>query len=164
MIDLNCFPNTTMSIVSNSLVCLTLLWSSLCLRLLSNTKMFNRDTSSKWSKDFCLSELPYLDFFGDNSIGNGKYMMIATTDRVNLGTYTEPELKVYNAKKYSFQPLTKADPIHWIYFMELVKVTINTLYLIYLFFPLSTLCTGISKVSWKLSLNIPEKVHLNPQQ
>ena len=48
-------------------------------------------------------------------------------------------------------------------FCALFKYLRNTSFLITLCFTLATVCTGISKVYWKVFLNIPEKFHLHPQ-
>ena len=78
LIDFTCFLSTTRSPVSNYLMSLTLLRSSLCLSLFSDNRMLNNsicinmsgDEASQLSKAYSTSEVPSCDLSGDRSIGN----------------------------------------------------------------------------------------------
>ena len=149
-----------------------MLRSSLCLSLLSYTRMLknylclNRsgDAPSEGSKDFCSSELPSLNLAGDRSIGNGNSLPIATTDCAMPVPSTGTELQAYSENimpyNYWWRLPFSADFI----FCTLFKHLWNPSFIIASWLPLETACTGIIRVSWKFFLNIPEKVHLHPQQ
>ena len=107
LIDFNCLLTNTMSPVSNFLVRFTLLRISLCLSLLSETRIFNISICinrsgyavSNLSKVCCLSELPSLDLYGDRYIGNGNYIPIPTTDQSISVPSTGPAFQLYGTKK-----------------------------------------------------------------
>ena len=151
---------------------LTLLCSSLCLSLLSDTRMLNislclnisGDSASNWYKACCPSELPPLNLSGDRSIGNGKYLPISTTDQEMPFLSTGPTCQEYSTKNtpcnHWWSPPLSSEFI----FCNFFKYLWNPSFIIYFWFPLETACTGIIKVSWRLFLDIPEKVHLHPQQ
>ena len=172
LLDFICFLNNTRSPVSNSLMIFTFFCSSLCLGLLSDTRMLNNylclnmsgDAASKLTNDCCLSEVPPLNIAGDRSIGNGNYLPIATTDWSMSVPSTGTTLKVYSAKNTPCNHLWRLTlPFEFIFF-TLFKYLWNLSFIIALWLPLATTCTGISKTYWKVFLNIPEKFHLHPPQ
>ena len=87
--------------MSNHLMILPLLRISLCLILLSYTRMLNNyisinrggDVESKRSKACCNSEVPSLELAGDKSTGNGKSLPISTNDISRLVLSTGPEFQ-----------------------------------------------------------------------
>ena len=145
---------------------LTLFCNSLCLILFSDTMMLNRSlclnrsgaSATKWSKDFCPSELTPLEISGDRSIGDGYSLPIFTTDWAMSVPSTGPAFQAYNedntpCNHWRRLPLS-AEFILYILF----KYLQNPSFIIAVWFPLETECTRISKVSWKLFLDIPGKI------
>ena len=106
LLDLNSFLTNTRSPVSNSFVSLPLLRISLCISLISYTRILNNSLclnisgceASKWSKDCCTYEVPSLDLSGDRSIVNGKSLPMATTDWIIPVPSTGPAFQAYRAK------------------------------------------------------------------
>ena len=104
LLDLNLFLNTTRYPVSNALLRLPLLWSSLFLSLLSETRILNNylfvnrigDVASKWSKDCYLYEAPSLDLACDRSIINSNFMPIATNDWSMAVPYNGLKFQLYS--------------------------------------------------------------------
>ena len=104
--NFTCFLTTTGSPVSNYLMIFPLLGSSLCLRLLSYTRMLNNslclnrsgDASSEWYKACCPSGLPFLKLYGDRSIVNGNSLPVTTTDWSIPAQSTRPAFQYYSAK------------------------------------------------------------------
>ena len=92
--------------LSKPLVSLSLLCSSLCMSLLSETKILNRcfclklivDEDSKFPKACFLSEVPFINFSFYRSISDGKYPPIFNTDLVMSVPYTGPAFHTYNSK------------------------------------------------------------------
>ena len=78
----------------------------MCLRLLFDTKMFNRslfldrseDAASKWSKACCHSKLPSLEFSGDKLIGNGNSFRLYATEQAITVPSTDRTFHSYNSK------------------------------------------------------------------
>ena len=151
--------------VSNYLVSLSLFCKVMCLSLLSDTRMLNislclnisMDSASKWSKDWCPSVIPSLDLTGDRPILNENSLPISTTDKAMLVPSTGTTFKAYSAKNTScdhWLSLTFSDGF---IFWTLFRYQRNPSFLIFLWLPLATAYTGISKVSWKVFLNIPAK-------
>ena len=107
----------------------SLLRSSLCLSLISDTRMFNShlcinisgDTESKWYKDWYPSELPSLDPSGYSSIGNENSLPISTTDLETSVPSTGTTFQAYSAKNTPLQPLVKAALVRWFYLLYLIK-------------------------------------------
>ena len=106
LLGLTCFFFTTMSHISKSLIIFTLFCTSLCLSLLSYTKMLNRslclniscNAVFKWFKSFYPSEVTSLDLDDDRPIGDGNSLLIATTDRKMSVPSTGPEFQAYHTK------------------------------------------------------------------
>ena len=151
--------------VLNSLMSLPLLHSSLCISLLSDTRMLNNyiflnksvDAASKRSKACCHSEVPSLDLSGYRFILNGNYLPVATTYRAMLVLSTRTELQAYIAKNTPCNHWWRLPLSTEFIFCNFFKYLWNPLFKITLGLPLVTACTGISKVSWKVFLNITEK-------
>ena len=166
MLAFTCFFTTTRSPVSNFLMSLTLLRSSLCLILLSDTGLLNtsiylnrsRDADSNWLKDCCTSEIPSLDLADDRSIGYGNSLPIDTTYREMSVPSTGPAFQAYSANNTPYNHWWRLTLYIEFIFCTLSKYIQNPSFIITLRFPLATACTGISNVSWKVSLKIPGKI------
>ena len=119
---------------------------------------------SKSSMDLCPSKVTSPEFDGDRSIINGEYLPITTTDQENSIPYTGPSLHTHSTNNTSFNhwrsPLLPTQFILCILF----KYIWNPYFIISLRLTLATVCNRTSKVSWKLFLNIHEKLHLLPKE
>ena len=90
--------------MSNYLMYLPLLRSSLCLIILLDTRMLNNslclnicgDAASKLYKDCCPSEVLSLNIVGGRSIVNGNSLPISTTDRAISATSAGPAFQAYS--------------------------------------------------------------------
>ena len=100
------FLTTTMSSLSNPLVCFPSFHSPLYLSLLYDTRMLNISIclnrygyeSSRWSKDCCTFELPSLYLAGERSVVNGNYLTISTNDQEMPVPSTSTALQVCSVK------------------------------------------------------------------
>ena len=110
LLELTCLLTIMRSPMSNYLTILPSLRTSLCLSLLSDTRMLNnsiclnisRYTASEWSTDFFPSKVPYLNLDGYRSIGNGNSMPIATSDRAMSVMYNGPAFQAYSENNTPF--------------------------------------------------------------
>ena len=158
LVDFTCLLTTTSSRLSNSLMRLPLLSSSLCLSLLSYTSTSNSSlclnrcgyAASKLFKAWCPSEVTSLDLSGDSSIGNENSLFMATTDKLMSVPSTGPAFQAYNSNHTPWN--------HWwslplsveFIFCTLFKYLWKLSFIIALCFPLSTSCTRIIKLPWKV--------------
>ena len=134
--------------------------------MLNNSLFLNRsrDEASKLSKAFCIYEVTSLELSGDRSIVNVNYLPISTTDIVISFLSTVPAFQVYSANNTPCNHWWNLPLSAEFFFYMLFKYLWNPSFLIYLWMTLATACTRISTVSWKVFLEIPEKVHMHPQQ
>ena len=180
LLYLTCYLTNTMYPVESHLVRMPLLFSIMCLRLISQTRILNSspclnrsgDEASKWYKACYYYEVTPLersgvtplDLSGDRSIGNENYLTIATTNQEISVPPTGPEFQAYRAKN--------APCNHWWrlpLYAEFILCTLsnyqqNSSFLIVLWYPLATTCTGISKVSWNVFLKFHKKFHMHSRQ
>ena len=132
-LDFTYLITTTRSTASNSLMSLPLLRSSMCLSLLLDTRMLNNyiclniigDAASKWSNACFPYEVHFLNLAGDRSIGTGKSLPIATTDKAMSVLSIGPAFQAYSVNNTPLQPLVKAALVHWVYLLYLVQVTMK---------------------------------------
>ena len=156
LLDFTCFFTTTRSTVSNYLMILNLLHSSLCFSLFPDTRILNisicinrsGDPFSKLYTDSFPSEVPSLDLSGDRSIRNGKSLTIATTDQAISVPSTGPAYQYYNAKNTPCNYWWRLNLYTEFIFCTLFKYILKNSFITYLWWPLATSCNGISKVSW----------------
>ena len=165
LLEFTWFLTTTISPVSNSLIILPLLCRSLCLSILSYTRMLNSslclnisgNSASKWSKSFCPHEVPSLDLYGNSSIENGNSLPIATTDWEILVPSTGPVFQAYNAKHSPWNHCWSLPLSSEFIFWALFKYLWDPSFLTDFWFLLANAFTGASRVSWKFFLDIPKK-------
>ena len=124
--------------------------SSLCLNISGNV-------DSKLYKACCNSEVTPLELYSDRSIGDGKYLPIPNTDQSMSFPSTGSALQAYSAKNTPCNHWWSLTLSTEFIFYTLFKYKWYHLFLIDLWFPLTTTCTRISKDSWKVLLDIPEK-------
>ena len=106
MLYIICFLTNTRSNMSNYLISFPFLCSSLCLSLLSDTRILNSsifitrsgDADSNWFKAWCTSEVPSLDLTADISIVNGDFLPISNTYRAIPFPSTVPVFQLFCVK------------------------------------------------------------------
>ena len=105
-----------------------------------------------------LMKYPPLTFLVKGKFGNGKYLPISTTDWTMSVPSTATAFQSYSINNTPWNHWWRLNFSVEFIFCNFLKYPWNYSFLIDLWFTIETASTGISKVSWKVFLNIPTKI------